>query len=488
MEQICETKLADAERETKALKDEYESMLLESESQFKEQDTQYEGERRKVEKLGNEIERINSHSVRQEELRQMEMKILEESVKAAKAQIGVKEKELTVKNIELCEERSKVTELEATVKVLDRTSRKTETDSAILVEELNLKVEEGTARYARLEEDRDRIVLDSRNVMDKLQAKISSLETEFTDLKSEIVSKDSQLEQRQATIESLINAKEELEKKILSYRGDLETLMEAYDETKEEYSNAVRNMKAEKVTDIASLRADNDELQALATETQDELEKYMTKNESLKEAMIERTKLMDDLLACNKGLEEDKHQKDYFISDLQDRWKNYLKESEELKRRSAQLRLEKEKEINTHLDALDDERSLREELQQQVLDLTTKLEDTKMQVKSTAELKAENFLLQDKIDRQDAYLKRKLENDKKRGKIPIPVVPTMKSPPRPLSARSRSVTRKSVDPPRLTLGAQRSRSGRYLSDGPIDALELQRSASDELDELLADEI
>jgi len=260
--------------------------------------------------------------------------------------------------------------------------------------------------------------------------------------------------------------------------------MEAYDATKEEYSNAVRNMKAEKAKDIASLRTDNEELQALATETQDELEKYMTKNESLKEAMAERNKMMDDLLACNKGLEEEKHQKDYFISDLQDRWKNYLKESEEVKRRSAQLRFEKEKEINSHLDALDDERSLREELQQQVLDLTTKLEDTKMQVKSTAELKAENYLLQDKIDRQDAYLKRKLENDKKRGKMPVSVVPTMKSPPRPSSARSRSVTRKSVDQPRLTLGAQRSRSSRSLSLGPLDGLELQRSASDELDELL----
>jgi len=40
MEQTYETRLADAKRETKALKDEYESMFLESESQFKEQDTQ----------------------------------------------------------------------------------------------------------------------------------------------------------------------------------------------------------------------------------------------------------------------------------------------------------------------------------------------------------------------------------------------------------------------------------------------------------------
>jgi len=54
---------------------------------------------------------------------------------------------------------------------------------------LNLKGEEGTARYAKLAEERDRIVLD------KAQEKISSLESEFADLKSksEILSKDFQL-------------------------------------------------------------------------------------------------------------------------------------------------------------------------------------------------------------------------------------------------------------------------------------------------------
>jgi len=59
-----------------------------------------------------------------------------------------------------------------------------------------------------------------------------------------------------------MDTKEELEKKILSYRGDLETLMLAYESTEEEYSNAVQNSKKEK--NIASVRTQNEELQALA--------------------------------------------------------------------------------------------------------------------------------------------------------------------------------------------------------------------------------
>ena len=60
-----------------------------------------------------------------------------------------------------------------------------------------------------------------------------------------------------------MDTKEELEKKILSYRGDLETLMLAYESTEEEYSNAVQNSK-KKEKNIASVRTQNEELQALA--------------------------------------------------------------------------------------------------------------------------------------------------------------------------------------------------------------------------------
>lgn len=486
MEQNYESKLTDAKTEMQTLKDEYEDMLLESEGQFKEQDAQYESQRRKVEKLRNESEQINKHSIRQEELRQMEMKILEESVAAAKEQIELKDKEWSVKNIELREERSKVIELEATVNVLERTSRKTELDANIVVEELYLKVEESTARYAKLEEEKERIVLQSRKAMDKLQDKISSLENEFTDLKSEIVSKDSQLEQRQETVNSLMNTKEELEKKILSYRGDLETLMTAYDETKEEYSNAVGKMKNEKEKENVTFRADYEELQTLATETQDELETRIAKNEILRVAVAERNKMIDDLATCNNALKEEEREKLLVITELQDRWKIHLKEIEEVKMRNAQLRAEKEKEFINHIDAMDEERSLRDDLEQQVRELQSKLEETVKEVKSTAELKAENYLLQDKIDRQEAYMKRKLETEKKKKGI-ISAAP-MKSPPRPTSARSRSVTRRSVDqPPRLKHGVQRNRSTRSASFGPVEALALQRSASDELDDLLADE-
>ena len=40
-------------------------------------------------------------------------------------------------------------------------------------------------------------------------------------------------------------------------------------------------------------------------------------------------------------------------------------------------------------------------------------------VNTTAELRAANYLLQDKVDRQEAFLKRKLEKEKKEVKMKI---------------------------------------------------------------------
>ena len=318
--------------------------------------------------------------------------------------------------------------------------------------------------------------------MDTLQEKISSLETEFTDLKGEIVSKDTQLEQRQETIESLVQAKEQLEKKIFSYRGDLETLMTAYDETKEEYSNAVKNMKNDKERESSSYQEKYRQLEVLATETQDELEKYVQHNRVLKSTLDESKSMIDELAFHKKKLEDEKADNDALVINLQEKWRNSLKEAEELKTRSSKIRIEKEMEINRHLDALDMERSDREELEAKVRTLEQKLEETKKQVKSTAELKAENFLLQDKVERQEAYLKRKLQKekamkDRKGGMMSMSMSSVSaakpKTPPRPPS-RSRSVTRR--------LSASRpSRITRPRSTS------IKRSVSDELDELLDDE-
>ena len=121
MEHIYEEKMTTLVKESAAMKEEYESILVESEDQFKEQDSQYETERLKVDKLQDEIDQINSHSARQQELRQLEIKILEESVKSAKEQMESKDKYAVSKVAEVKSEREKVAKLESKVNRLMRT-------------------------------------------------------------------------------------------------------------------------------------------------------------------------------------------------------------------------------------------------------------------------------------------------------------------------------------------------------------------------------
>lgn len=500
MKESYEAKIASLLKENAAMKQEYEGMLLESEEQFKEQDAHYETERLKVQKLQNEIDQINAHSVRQEDLRKREIRILEESVKSAKEKLEAQEKYAASKEAELKIERENVARLEANVQLLEDCSRQSELDAAAIVDDLNMKVDKGIALQARLEEERDRIVAESEETMDKLLDKISSLESEFLNLKAEIVSKDAQLELRQVTIDTLGTAKEDLEKKILSYRGDLETLMTAYDETKEEYSKKAKDMKVEMEKNAKKFKMDYSELQTIATESQEELEKLASSNDSLQETINERNKTIDDLITCSKTIEQEKMKAESMLADVQERWQNHLKENEELKRRSNQMRIEKEKEINRHIDALDATQSEKENLELKVKQLEAKVQDMKKKVEETAELKAENYLLKDKIDRQEAFLKRKLHKEKvmKERMIPAnPSHPALKSPPRISSNRNstgriRSATRKSLDSPQQRqLPKQRSSSSIPVFDlkprPNIEELELKRSASDELDDLLNDD-
>jgi len=495
MKKVHQEQLASAEADKQSLKEACDDMLLKVEEEFKVQDKKYESERTKVEKLRVDIEQITTQAARQEELRIKETKLLEDSIKAAKMQLDAKERELAAKNENLLEERCKVTDLEATVKVLERSSQKNEIDATAVIEELSSKINEGTARYAKLEEEKDNIVKESRKAIAKLQEKITSLETEFTDLKDEIVKKDSQLEKRQSTIKSLQTEKDELEKKIRYYHDELTMLIASYDETKEEYTNSLNKLKAEREKDNALLVAEYNQLKTSASKTESELENVIKMNQGLKDLVAQKAQTIGDLETITEELKKDNNDKDVIISDLENKYNSEKNKGDEFKRRISQINAEKEKEINTHVNAFEKERSLRLDLQNELEDAQMVSIQFKEKTKECEELKAENYLLKDKIDRQTAFMTKKLENEKKKRGYNIPNTnvnanPNMKSPPRPSSsssaARSRSLTRKSVDAPRLGLGAPRNRA-RSTSVGPISSMEppeLQKSASDELDELL----
>ena len=84
-------------------------------------------------------------------------------------------------------------------------------------------------------------------------------------------------------------------------------------------------------------------------------------------------------------------------------WREHVKDSEEIKRRSTQIRIEKEKEINKHIDALQEERSQRKQLESEIVMLKAELTKIKKEVKSAESPKTATISSKDKIDRQNAY-------------------------------------------------------------------------------------
>lgn len=436
MEEEFNMKLKMLKSENETTKDEYEGMLVESEEQFKELEMLYEKEQMKVEKLKQEIIQSTAHNLKQDELRHSEVKTLEDNLKATKTQLVNKEKESKAYLSELKQEKERIFALDAQIKVLERARDQLEVEGAHAVEDLRLQLEQATIKYAKLEEEKRFIEAGAKKDSEHFEVMIDTLESQFNDMKSDIASKDAQLEQRQSTINTLMKTKTQLEQKIASYRSDLDMINQGYESAKADYENKahqhreiIEKMVHRHEEEKKSFASDFQELDNFARQTQEELEEMCAANETLKQALEDKSESLSSLTTFNQNLEKQLKEIQVSLSKQQEENVMKSKELETVKMQLEDLRLTKDIEINKHLDALDSERAAKLIAVNKVAELTKKLEIDFKEYQAFDELKAENFLLKDKIERQEAYLKRKLAKEKATRTTPSSAIKTTPPPP-----------------------------------------------------------
>jgi len=481
MEKTLALKFEQFKSDEAAMKEEYENLLDESESQLNDAKRSLEIERRKAENYSTELETLTSSTLQQEKLRQAEMQILEDSVKAAKRHsVGKEEELINLKLGELKHSKDKVAELEKKIHDMEKIIEMSEMDAAMVVNDLNQKLVEASEIHARLEEENNNIMTQSRKSIQLLEAKISALEAEFPILKNELESKEQQLAERETKIVNITKKRKEQDDTLEIWKRDLDVLINAYEQCKIEHTNAVKGLQNEfKIfkekarSEAASFQNDYDNLQDLASETEEKYEQQSATLANKMRDLDEKTKLLDDMVQCQTNLEQELHEARDMIAELQDVSEGYSDQIEEYKTRTMNARKEMDKRINSYLDELESEQSLRQQLESKVEALENKLHDVRDDAKNATELRAANYLLQDKIDRQEAYMRRKLEKEKRQRMMPPQPIG---SPPRTNSTRSRSVSRKPVD---SNVNSTRSRSQ------SISRRQLPPPKSDELDELLS---
>lgn len=436
MEEEFNMKLKMLKSENEKTKDEYEGMLIESEEQFKELEMLYEKEQMKAEKLKQEIIQSTAHSLKQDEVRHEEIKTLEDNLKATKAQLASRERETKSILTELKQEKEKIFALEAQIKVIEQARDRLELEGAQALEDLRLQLEQATIKYAKLEEEKKFVEAGAKKDSEHFEVMIETLESQFNDMKSDIASKDALLEQRQSTINTLMKTKTQLEHKIASYRSDLDMINQGYESAKEDYENKahqhreiIEKMVQRHEEEKKSFASDFQELDLFARQTQEQLEEMCARNDTLKQALDDKNENLSKLTILNQDLEKQLKETQLSVSKYQNENSSKSQELETMKRKLEDLMLTKDIEINKHLDALDSERSAKLIAVNQVAELTKKLDSEFKDHKKVDELKAENFLLKDKVERQEAYLRRKLAKEKSTRIIPSSA--TKSSPPPP---------------------------------------------------------
>lgn len=441
-------------------------------------------ERNKAENYWSELEQVRAKTTKQDELRQVEIDLLEESLQSAKNQARSREVEFkNIKDRELKLAKEKVSQLEDKIMQMEKICEETEMDAAMIVDDLNKKIVEASDKHARLEEEKSDIMKESRRAIETLEEKISTLESDFSRLRKELASRSEQLSERDATIANLTKSKMAQEESVETWKSELDMLIDAYEKCKTEHSSNVTKLrndyeefKSKAQRDAANFQKDYDTLQALAADTERKYEQQGNELSIVKKSLDEKTRLLSDMVKCQKVTEQELKEARDMIAELQDVSDTFNKQTEDYKSRYQNLQLQMEKDLNNHLDEIERRDEKRIELEKKVKKMEKELTGVREEVKATAELRATNYLLQDKVDRQEAFLKRKLEKEKKQRMNPHAAIG---SPPRTNPPRSRSVSRRPADPQKSQ--QQKPSQSRSRSQ----STSRRPSTSDELEELLS---
>jgi septal ring factor EnvC (AmiA/AmiB activator) len=458
--------------------------MQEHEAKLSEINHELSMERTKAENHWADLEQARSKSSKQEELRKVEMKLLEESVKAAKAQTRSKEDEFRkMRNGEMKLAKEKARKLEEKVAEMEKVCEETEMDAAMIVDDMNKKMVKAAEKHAKLEEEKCAIMNESRKAIEALEGKIANFENDFSSLKKELAVRSEKLAERDARIEGMMKAKKAQDEDVESWRNDLDTLINAYEKCKIDHTATVQRIqgdyddfKTKAQSDIAVFQKDYETLQALAAETEEKYEQQSTELSETKTALDDRTRVLGEMIECQKALEEELKEARNMIAELQDVSDSFNKQNEDYRNRYLSLQLQMEKDLNHHLDEVERKNNLTVELERKIKKVDKELVEVRAELKATEELRAENYLLKDKVDRQENFLKRKLEKEKKQRLVPR----SIGSPPRTNPPRSRSVTRRPSDIPQKSSQSKpkKSRSRSHSTN------RRSSSSGDELEELL----
>ena len=353
--------------------------------------------------------------------------------------VASKDREIReLKEVTLVAVRREVSKLKATVSDLDKKNADAEMAAAEIVAELESGMIAAREECASL-----------KTKMATIREDYESEQTTSQSLQSRLKTSQLQLQSAQSEVAELQSAIHQSEKD----RAEIQTELEAAQ------------------SQVSSLQTERDDLEISLRQARKQISSDAGAMKKMQGLLNDRTKLLGDMVKQNRDVEADLEEARRVAAELQEESDKLTQKGDRDRMEKDELRQELGAKEDQYLRTIEQERRAREDVEAVLTDVTAELERYRVDYKSIEELQKENASLLDKIRRQEAYLKRKLEREKV----------------------SRATMKGSVRPPtRLSNGSVSA--GRLSGQHRVPLTEVVVSstgyvdADEELDEILQDDV
>jgi hypothetical protein len=255
---------------------------------------------------------------------------------------------------------------------------------------------------------KDEASIEYRSSIEKLNDNIDNLRRERDFANISLLSCERKLETEKVQMVQLLQQITSMEKHETLLRGERDSLRLSVEVTVSERDALVRDLDQERKSHSFEL----DMLRSQQTLNESNMVNYEEQMSKLEAVLHDRTILLSQIETKSKDLQMQVERKDVEYRAMEEQSSvlqvRLLDREDELKQSLAEW---KHKE-DEYLSEIHNERSLREILESDIAILSARLESTKVESRNLMELEKENMALKDKIRRQEAYLQRKIDQEK----------------------------------------------------------------------------
>jgi chromosome segregation ATPase len=351
-----------------------------------------------------------------------------------------------------------VRQLQATIADLENSGKKIASDHQREVESLARKISDLQSGGESSRSQAETKKKEYESVIEKLNQSVADIRRERDFSQMSLAGTRRKLEEESAQLALMTRSHKEVAASERALQEEYKQLRLTLEDVRNERDTLILGMERE------IYRRDSGQEEALRNElalAEQKLIDHEQQMATLEEALQERTKLLADMVAHNKELQAKVDRSDHEFRVMEERSSTLqvrlLDREDELRH----LRTEWQEKEDDYLGRLHCEHNLRVLSETDLAAATQRLETLRLEGRDLMELEKENAALKDKIRRQEAFLQRKIEQDKAARDRGVPgsalKVPASAAKPMATARGNGKVTSRGT-PPSLAQGSKATRS------------------------------